>query len=80
MCVLTYGRVCSFIALYDLLPIVSLYELDKGLGAYAEIIWGGEGEPRGWANDALVAVQYFLPRAKPKLGLAWNLAAAWGIQ
>ena len=74
--VLAYGRVCQFLTLQCLLPIVDLMALDSATSRYVECCWE-EGDPKNYASDALAGLQYFLPCCKGNLPLSWGLVAAW---
>ena len=73
---LAYCRLCAFIALHFLGPIGSFWELDKVISTYLSHIYE-EGEPKSWGNDTVAGVQFYIPAARHRLGLAWSLVKTW---
>ena len=51
--------------------------LDRYLCEFIEELWH-DGEPKGYASDALSGIGHFIPSAKPHMIAAWRLHAAWG--
>ena len=51
--------------------------LDRYLCEFIEELWH-DGEPKGYASDALSGIGHFIPSAKPYMIAAWRLHAAWG--
>ena len=43
---------------------------------YIEDVWQ-EGEPRGWAGDAISGLGHFLPHVRKRLACSWRLLTAW---
>ena len=51
-------------------------ELDDRLSEYVECLWEN-GDPKGWAGDALSSVIFHVPACRPFLAGGWRLHAAW---
>ena len=68
-----------FFAFLHALPYLwprSFTDLDSQLSSFVELCWE-EGDPVGYASDAICGVQHYLPRARRHLACSWRLLGAW---
>ena len=66
----------AFVAEFNAAWPSSPEEFDLLICRYIEHVWQ-EGEPRGWAGDAISGLGHFVPHVRKKLSCSWRLLTAW---
>jgi len=66
----------AFVAEFDAPWPRTPEEFDLLICRYIEHVWQ-EGEPRGWAGDAISGLGHFVPHVRKRLSCSWRLLTAW---